>query len=414
MRCPSCARTVAEDDQFCRSCGAALVGGEATGTPAPPAGLVPVGPAVTGWAPTPPPARRGLGAGLLALVLALLLVVGGGSILLVRRTAAGAGGGSPEAAVDGLAAALAGKDLRAAAGYLHGEERDLLGTYADRLARLAAAGRLPAVGRPPAGGNPLAGLALSARDLVTRRVGGGGDVAVLELTGGTIDATGAGGLSVHLPVAEANQRVRAQTRGAVPAIRVVTIRSGGRWYVSLLGTAGEYARLAGGAGPVDYGRLADGPAGPGAGSPQAAVEALAASAATSTPATLAQQLAPDERRVYATYADALLRAASRRPGERGALAGALQPPLAGTRITGLATRTTAIGPGVAKVEVTGGRLEATGKARARFGTGPIDLATAADGQRPYLIVLQRGGTWYPSLLFTAADHLIAHAEREHP
>ena len=36
------------------------------------------------------------------------------------------------------------------------------------------------------------------------------------------------------------------------------------------------------------------------------------------------------------------------------------------------------------------------------------------GQAPYVVTIQRDGTWYPSLVFTLTDWMLNRAEREHP
>jgi hypothetical protein len=44
---------------------------------------------------------------------------------------------------------------------------------------------------------------------------------------------------------------------------------------------------------------------------------------------------------------------------------------------------------------------------------PLDRADA-NGQAPYVVAIQRDGTWYPSLVFTITDWMLTQAERERP
>jgi len=83
---------------------------------------------------------------------------------------------------------------------------------------------------------------------------------------------------------------------------------------------------------------------------------------------------------------------------------------AGTvRVEGLKTRTEEVADGVARVRATAGRIAG----------GPshesLRLEDAvAKGQAPYVVTIQRDGTWYPSLVFTLTDWMLNRAEREHP
>ena len=345
-------------------------------------------PTVETWTVAPPPAarRRRLGPGLLAAVMAALIVFGGAGLYAARQSSrATNGAGSAEAAAAGLLGALDDKDFDRAARFLAGDERLLLTTYQDRLERLLS--RWPAAD-------------LTARDARFRQVAGGGDVAVLQLVGGTVGATQAGGARIELPVDELDRRLAEQTKGAVTAVRVVTIRSDGRWHVALLATAAEHARLAAKGTEPDYQSLTGGGAGQGAASPEAAVRTLA-DAVAGDPAGATERLAPAERRVYDAYAAAL---AAARPelslkGQRA-------------RVEGLRLRTEPVADGVARVHLVGGKLVT------RNLPGPADSTrfdvAGRNGMIPYVVAIQRDGTWYASLSFTVTDWLLAQAEREHP
>jgi hypothetical protein len=351
-------------------------------------------PTVPSWTPQPPPARRpGLAPGLVAGLIAVLLLFGGVGLYAARQTAATAqGASSPEAAAAGLLTALGSQDFARAAGYLDGEEAMLVDTYRDRATALLE-GRMTG----PTG-QPLSGLQLTARDIRFQRVAGlgGADVGVVELAAGTIGGRDAHGAKLELPAAELNRRLADQSKGAVKALRVVTIRNDGRWRVSLLATAAEQARLAAGAAEPDWGLLAAGgqQAAPGAASPQAAVRDLAAAAGRGQQAAL-RRLSPAERRVVQAYRPLL--------AHQGGTSGAV------VRVEGLQTRTERVADGVARVRATAGRLVAG------MGGESVDLGrTGAKQPAPYVVTIQRDGTWYPSLVFTVTDWMLNRAERERP
>jgi hypothetical protein len=353
-------------------------------------------PTVPSWTPQPPPARRaGLAPGLVAGLIAVLLLFGGVGLYTARQTAATAeGASSPEAAAAGLLTALGSQDFARAAGYLDGEEALLVDTYRDRATALLE-GRMTG----PTG-QPLSGLQLTARDIRFQRVAGlgGADVAVVELAGGTVGGHDARGAKLELPAAELNRRLADQSKGAIKALRVVTVRSDGRWRVSLLATAAEQARLSAGAAEPDWDQLAAAggqPAAPGAASPEAAVRDLAAAAGRGQQAAL-QQLSPAERRVVEAYRPLL--------AHQGG--GASAPAV---RVEGLQTRTERVADGVARVRATAGRLVAG------MGGDSVNLSRAgAKEPAPYVVTIQRDGTWYPSLVFTVTDWMLNRAERERP
>ena len=352
-------------------------------------------PTVPSWTPQPPPARRpGLAPGLVAGLIAVLLLFGGVGLYAARQTAATAeGAASPEAAAAGLLTALGGQDFARAAGYLDGEEAMLVDTYRDRATALLE-GRMTG----PTG-QPLSGLQLTARDIRFQRVAGlgGADVAVVELAGGTVGGHDARGAKLELPAAELNRRLADQSKGAIKALRVVTVRSDGRWRVSLLATAAEQARLAAGAGEPDWDQLAGvgQPATPGAASPEAAVRELADAAGGGQRAAL-ERLSPAERRVLAAYGSLL----DRHGGK---------PAAGDVRVEGLETRTEPVADGVTRVHATAGRLVG-GMLNESL---PLDRAAAKD-PAPYVVTIQRDGTWYPSLVFTVTDWMLHRAERERP
>jgi hypothetical protein len=223
---------------------------------------------------------------------------------------------------------------------------------------------------------------------------------VVELAGGTVGGRDARGAKLELPSAELNRRLADQSKGAVKALRVVTVRDDDRWRVSLLASAAEYGRLASGtagAAEPDWDQLAGAgqQAAPGAASPEAAARDLVDAAGRGPQAAL-ELLSPAERRVLAAYRPVLDR--------QGKM------PQAGTvRVEGLQTRTEEVADGVARVRATAGRVT-----RGSLNESLRLEDVVAGGQAPYVVTIQRDGTWYPSLVFTVTDWMLNRAEREHP
>jgi hypothetical protein len=333
--------------------------------------------------------------------MAAVVLFGGVGLFAARQMAAtGAGATSPEAAATGLLAALDRKDFDRAADYLDNEERLLVGTYRDRVVA-AVAGHL--TGTP---GDRLADLDLTARDVRFRRVADSGadGVAVVELVAGTVGGRGPRGAKLELPAAELNRRLAQETNGAVTALRVVTVRADDRWHVSLLATAAEHARAAGSGGQPDWALLgARDQAAAGAASPEAAVRELAASL-ENHPDRAVDRLSPAERLVLRAY-------------QRSAPAGTLPDPneLA-LSVQGLTTRTERIRDDVPWVHLPGGPRRRPPAAAGTPGSEPPDLDRlgAELGVDPYVVTVQRDGTWYPSLVFTATDWMLTRTERERP
>jgi Double zinc ribbon len=391
MTCPSCGHPAPAGSRFCAWCGTALDATEA-------AGPGPDQPAPAGWGAAPPPARRRPGPGLLAAAMALVLVFGAIGLVAARSVGASAGARSPESAANGLLGALDKRDLKRAANFLQGEERQLAAVYTNRLAGLLA--------ERQGTGSQLAGLDVTARDLRYHRVATGGDgrVVVLEAVDGTVGVRGPNGSQVQLPVAEARRQLAKQTGGAINSLRLVTVRgSDGRWYVSLLASSAEWGRLAGRASDADYGLLAGGTAAPGAASPDQAVRELVAAATGGDPTKAAARLAPDEARVADAFRQPLLQRLD--PGRSGMLFGRAGQPK--VRVDGLTTRSEQLAEGVVKVHLTGGTVRVAGKP-------PASLGDARQSKDLALVTIRQDGGWYPSLLGTAADAAVTEAERAHP
>jgi hypothetical protein len=337
------------------------------------------------WSPPPPPpptTRRS--AGLVAGLIALLLVFGSIGLVAARQSGQSRNGASsPESAVTGLLAALDhdpidAATLKRASRWLTGEERLLVQTDADRFVQLAN-------GEHGIPGGGLGQFAIGADNLGFRRAGGTGDVAVLDAVSGDVTVRASGTGRLRLSLDEARKRLAQQTHGAVSSIRAVTVRSGGRWYVSLLATLLEYARLPQTNGPPDYSQLSQ-PAIPGAASPVEAVQRFfdAVSNQTGEPA---DALVPEERNALRAYV--LKRGLS----STAEIARLLNPDGLMSRLRSDKVRVRGsaetIAPGVAAVPFT------------------------SFGQDSTMVAIQRDGTWYASMVFTGGDLLLTSAEREH-
>ena len=392
MTCPSCGRSVPSGSRTCGACGTVL---DTASAAAPIAGQ----PAVAGWGATPPPARRRVGPAVLAAATALLLVFAAIGVVAARTVGARAGARSPEAAANGLLAALDKQDLGRASGYLQGEERQLAGVYADRLSSALA------TARNGGGANgSLAAFDLTAKDVRYRRVAGSrdGSVVVLEAVEGTVGVRGPNGVRIQLPVAEARRQLASRTNGAIDSLRMVTARGADdRWYVWLLASSAEWGRLASQSGEADYGMLADTNRLPGAASPEQAVRGLLDAVSDGDITKAADRLVSDEARVAAAYHQPLL---NRTPLGKNLFAG---HPGARVRFEGLTTRTEQLADDVAKVYLTGGKVVPSGVPGAR----PEPIGKAMDGKDAALVVVQQDGAWYPSLLGTLAELAVVQADR---
>jgi hypothetical protein len=310
--------------------------------------------------------------------MALLLVFGMVGLVAARQAGgARTGASSPEGAAGGLLAALDRDTLDAraldrAARYLTGEERLLVTTYGDRMAALAAA---------RGGQGELGVMSFAVRNVRFQWVDGSDGVAVLEVVSGIVRVRASGGGHLEMSVDQARQRLAEQTGSRVPSLRVVTVRSGGRWYVALLPTALEWSRLATAGGTADYARLTAAAA-PGASSPEAAVRLLLTTLDRPL-AESAARLAPGERNAVDAYQPALRDLLNGFTADLGFGLGAT-------------------GRGAGRV-VTGTERVADGVVRVRLDGGPS----------PQVIALQRGGTWYPSMVFTLTEVTLTSSEREH-
>jgi hypothetical protein len=335
----------------------------------------------------------------LAAATALLLVFAAIGLVAARTVGARAGARSPEAAANGLLAALDKQDLDRASGYLQGEERQLAGVYAERLSSALATARNGA-----GASGSLAAFDLTARDVRYRRVAASrdGSVVVLEAVEGTVGVRGPNGVRIQLPVAEARRQLANQTNGAVDSLRLVTARGADdRWYVWLLASSAEWGRLASQSGEADYGMLADTNRLPGAASPEQAVRGLLDAVSDGDIAKAADRLVSDEARVAAAYHQPLL---NRTPLGKDLFAG---HPGARVRFEGLTTRTEQLTDDVAKVYLTGGKVVPSGVPGAR----PEPIGKAMDGKDPALVVVHQDGAWYPSLLGTLAELAVVQADR---
>jgi hypothetical protein len=70
---------------------------------------------------------------------------------------------------------------------------------------------------------------------------------------------------------------------------------------------------------------------------------------------------------------------------------------------------------VAGVHLTGGTVQRLPAGAGSGAEAPLDLDRLdPDRGATYVVTIQRDGTWYPSLVFTATDWILTHTERERP
>jgi hypothetical protein len=225
-------------------------------------------------------------------------------------------------------------------------------------------------------------------------------VAVLEAVSGTVGVTGENGVRVEIPVAQADEQLAQASGGRLTALRLVTVRSGGHWYVSLLATAAEVGRLASGGAPVNYAALTAGDPVAGATTADGAVRAAIGALASGQSQAL-QRLVPDELAVLRTYATSLRQV-------RQATAGPVT-------VEGLTTRTERVSGEVTKVYLTGGRIRGPNGEVTTLPSLSSKLGATAGGERqPYVVAVEQNGSWYPSVLFTVTDYALTAAHQEQP
>jgi hypothetical protein len=345
-------------------------------------------PSTGAWKPGPPPppsSARRRGPTVIALVLAVLVLVGAAAAWGLRASVgSGDGAGSPEAAAQQLVQALADQDLDRAVELVNGVESRALEVYGDQLTGLLT-------DRLELGGQSGRPTDLTATDVRFRQVAGSGDIAVVELSGGTFGANG-----LELNAGQVNQRVSEATDGRMDAVRLVALRDGGRWRVGVLASMANAILTSAGVGPADPAVLLSGPTADGAADPKAAVRAVLDRLADGDASGAVARLVPDEARVVGG-ARAAAAAAPPPPGAPANwpdewLSGRL--PGGGLRIEGLGLREEQIADVVVRVTVTG-RVAPPGQQ-----PEPLPAEGVA------VVVLRDGDLWYPSLVFTAVDQAL--------
>ncbi len=155
--------------------------------------------------------------------------------------------------------------------------------------------------------------------------------------------------------------------------------------------------------------------GNGADSPEAAVRQLANAISNEDPLAALDVISPDEVRTLSDSVDSASRKA-----EELELVNAAGEPFAGIDLSveGLELETEELAPGYVKVGVTGGTIHSETDPAGYSGflqrvsegaensEGDLDLATFETGdQGPFVVVVQRDGSWYVSVSYTALEYL---------
>jgi hypothetical protein len=282
---------------------------------------VSAGPELPPYVAAEPEHRRGPGFAAALAVVAVLALVAGTTFALGSLTRPD-GADSPEAAVRVLFDALDREDALGVLTALAPSERDVIRQpVLDVVAELQRVGVLD--------GFPLdqvPGADVHVADLTTtaRPLGDNTDLAVVDVTGGTISAR----LDAASAPLGAVLRDLLAASGAPPGttppaagtaaladahLHLVTLREGGGWHVSLAYTIAEGIRGGNGAPVV----LGGGPAPVGSDTPDGAVRDLVTAAADLDAARVVTLLAPDESRAVYDYSPLFLPALRRSADEAG-------------------------------------------------------------------------------------------------
>jgi hypothetical protein len=352
-------------------------------------------PTAVGWAvqPPPPPARRNVVPAVLAAVIGLLILVGGITTVALRATAGAAtGAGSPEAAAEGLVAAVAAQDTAKIAELVTPTEARLVQVHGTRALDLVK----QELGQ---GGGQV-----TADGVRFRVIGPTGDAALVELAEGRFGVP-AGGGQLSLPASEVNKRLSDATEGKLSSVRLVAVADGNRWRIGPMASAAYTWLTAAGVDVDDVSTLVSGPAADGAATPEAAVEGVVAAVTDGDLDRAISLLAPDEARVLGGVRPHLAALAAREPGMfadphakwLAGLPGGTAPDI---EVSGLTLATEPVADGVVRVRVTGGTV-----------TGPDGKASKVDpaDDETTVIAVEQDGLWYPSLLFSQIDKALAEA-----
>ena len=257
---------------------------------------------------TPPRRRKGTTVAV-GIGVAVAMVAG---VLALATLTSDSGSGTPEAAVRKLADAVANEDVLGALDALVPAERDVV---RDRLFDITAElGRLGVLDDElDLAHVPGADLTFTGLELTTEPLSD--DLASVLVTGGTA------GLSLAPADLPAGSLVRSYLDGsdgaiAPPAttplgndddVRVVTVREGGDWFVSLGYTLAESIRRDSDAGDLKVDQAV---APKGAASPKEAVEEFARAAAALDTRRLVELAAPGEAAAVHAYAPLFLKEAA--------------------------------------------------------------------------------------------------------
>jgi hypothetical protein len=258
-------------------------------------------PSLPEYTPSGRPRRR---VGVLVAIAAGVLVLPLAGFVAVNALAGDGGGAdSPEAAVQAMFDAVGDEDVLGVMDtLLPGEQRSLQQPLEDIVAELR---RLEILSEEADLG-AVPGVDLEFRDLTfeTEEVADG--VAVVELTGGTVE--GAANLA-ELPIGdllldlgfdgEQPTGEEGATESIEEGLRLATVEEDGRWYVSLWFSIAEAARASAGAPPPDPAAAIEAT---GSESPEQVVDDLLAAAGRLDLTAMLAMLPPGEARALHEYA----------------------------------------------------------------------------------------------------------------
>ena len=258
-----------------------------------------------------PVAEKGRGSRRLAAVAAVaVLAVGGIGAALVLRRSGPSTQSSPEAAVTTFLGALEDGDLLGAAETLPKAERTLIVDVLGDL-RDARVDDAPS----DASLHSFDAYTLKIDGLTTNTEAITGDIAVVELTGGTYEASGdarklpfgigkaVGEMATDDPDMQTSDTVTGDIAELGAPVRLATVRDGEGWHVSLMYSAAEAARAAAG---LPAPEPADRVAAVGADTPEDAVRQLFDAISAGQWRRLVELTPPDEMAALHDYGSMLL------------------------------------------------------------------------------------------------------------
>jgi hypothetical protein len=244
----------------------------------------------------------------IAVIFGVLAILAGGLVGVFVVAGSNGGGASPEAAVRKMTDAISHTDVVGALDALAPSERDAMTPgikdvfeQSKRLNLLSGDASL----------SKIQGVELSFKDLKMETAAIGDGVSGVRITGGTATySTDLSKLPLGSLLKDSVPKTNTTSSGTTPAADnnggdnpIVTVREGGRWYVSIFYSAAESARRSAGLSVPSFGH---GVAAVGALTPEKAVDDLVRGALDLNLRRVIELMPPDEARALHDYAPLFL------------------------------------------------------------------------------------------------------------